>query len=156
MTHIINRPLTLSQFVPYRVVNLATSVSNGCSNSYQQQYDISIPEWRILARLAEEDKLNAKQIGIAAFMDKSTVSRAIKSLVAKALLVRVVDENDNRAARLSLTQQGIKMYTDIANHVLAWEAEMLSALTISERTTFFKLLDKLDAKVSEMRITDVN
>lgn len=150
MTQDRDRPLTLSQFVPYRMVNLATEISNGCSRVYREQFDISIPEWRVLARLAEQDNLNSKEVGKATFMDKSKVSRAIKLLEEKNLLARSKDAEDNRAAKLSLTKQGFDMYLNIANEALAWERDMLSALTQKESELLNKIMNKLDAKLTNM------
>ncbi len=145
-----NRTVMLNLFVPYRMVNLATNISNACSKIYRTEFDISVPEWRVLARLAENDKLNAKDIGKVTFMDKSKVSRAVKTLENKNLLIREKDEKDNRAAYLSLTTQGRDIYAKIAPKALDWEEELISSLDISEYRDLMRIMEKLDNKVEEM------
>ena len=145
------RPITLSQFVPYRMVNLATSISSDCSSVYRESFGITTPEWRVLARLAEQYPLNSKELGIAAFMDKSKVSRAINAMDKKALIFRSTDEKDKRAEKLSLTPKGLDLYREVAQKVLAWEADMLSALSKSEAATLTKIMDKLDKKLCTMK-----
>jgi DNA-binding MarR family transcriptional regulator len=145
-----NRTVMLNLFVPYRMVNLATNISNACSKIYRSEFDISIPEWRILARLAEHERLNAKDIGRVTFMDKSKVSRAVKILEEKQLIHRQKDENDNRAAYLSLSEMGIKIYAKIAPKALDWEEELIGALDVSEYRDLMRIIEKLDQKVLKM------
>jgi DNA-binding MarR family transcriptional regulator len=144
------RTVMLNLFVPYRMVNLATNISNACSKIYRTEFDLSVPEWRVLARLAEHDKLNAKDIGEVTFMDKSKVSRAVKILEDKQLIVREKDQMDNRAAYLSLSEDGHKMYAQIAPKALDWEEELISVLDVSEYRDLMRILEKLDRKVAQM------
>jgi DNA-binding MarR family transcriptional regulator len=145
-----NRTVMLNQFVPYRMVNLASNISNGCSKIYRSEFDISISEWRILARLAEHEKLNGKDIGRITFMDKSKVSRAIKILEEKQLIHRKKDVEDNRAVYLSLSEKGSEMYAEIAPRALDWEKELIEALDVSEYRDLMRIMEKLDKKVLEM------
>jgi DNA-binding MarR family transcriptional regulator len=145
-----NRTVMLNLFVPYRMVNLATNISNACSKIYLTEFDISIPEWRILARLAEHEKLNAKDIGRVTFMDKSKVSRAVKILEEKQLIHRQKDEQDKRAAYLSLSETGIKIYGKIAPKALDWEEELIGALDVSEYRDLMRIMEKLDNNVLQM------
>lgn len=136
--------MMLNAFLPYRMVNLASSVSNACSKVYKDEFDLSIPELRILARLAEHDKLNAKDIGQVTFMDKSKVSRAVKTLEDKSLITKEKNKTDNRANYLSLTEKGLALYSQIVPKALAWEKELISVLDASEYRDLVRILEKLD------------
>ena len=150
MTQKKHRTLMLNQFLPYRMVNLADGISNACSKIYREEFDVSIPEWRILARLAEHEKLNAKDIGDITFMDKSRVSRAVKLLEDKGLLLKVKDNTDNRASFLSLSESGRDLYAKIAPKALDWEAELIDVLDIVEYRDFLRVLEKLDARLEKL------
>lgn len=150
MSNSSNRTVMLNLFIPYRMVNLATGISNACSRIYRDEFDLSIPEWRILARLAEHDKLNAKDIGRITFMDKSKVSRAVKQLEDKILILREKDVKDNRAAYLSLTEDGHVLYSRIAPIALDWEEELLSVLDMTEYRNLMRIMEKLDTQVTKM------
>ncbi|WP_325894290.1 MarR family winged helix-turn-helix transcriptional regulator [Grimontia sp. NTOU-MAR1] len=151
MTQKKHRTLMLNQFLPYRMVNLADGISNACSKIYREEFDVSIPEWRILARLAEHEKLNAKDIGDITFMDKSRVSRAVKLLEDKGLLLKVKDNTDNRASFLSLSESGRDLYAKIAPKALDWEAELIDVLDTVEYRDFLRVLEKLDARLEKMK-----
>ncbi|MGK0305031.1 MAG: DNA-binding MarR family transcriptional regulator [Gammaproteobacteria bacterium] len=137
----------LKQFVPYRMVHLASNISLALSKIYKQKFDITIPEWRVLAQLAQQNKLYAKDIGDLTSMDKSKVSRAVKTLETKHYLIRQTDKSDNRAAYLSLTSQGKALYQNIAPKALQWERQFIGVLDASEHRELMKMLDKLDKQV---------
>jgi DNA-binding MarR family transcriptional regulator len=140
----------LKQFVPYRMVHLAANISLALSKIYKQEFDISIPEWRVLAQLAEQQKLYSKDIGEITSMDKSKVSRAVKVLENKQYLIKQTDTKDNRAAYLSLTAKGKALYQKIVPKALQWEKELTEVLDASEHNVLMKILDKLDEQVVQI------
>ena len=137
----------LNQFVPYRMVQLASNISLALSKIYKQTFDITIPEWRVLAQLAEQQKLYSKDIGEITSMDKSKVSRAVKALESKDYLIKQTDKKDNRAVYLSLSVKGQSLYQKIAPKALQWEKQFMSVLEASEHRNLMKVLDKLDKQV---------
>jgi DNA-binding MarR family transcriptional regulator len=140
----------LSQFVPYRMVHLASNISLALSKIYKQEFNISIPEWRVLAQLAEQQKLYSKDIGEITSMDKSKVSRAVKALESKNYLIRQTDKKDNRAAFLSLTVKGNSLYQKIAPKALQWERQLIGVLKASEFKDLMNILGKLDKQVLQI------
>ncbi len=142
--------LLLNQFIPYRMVNLAKQISDSLSQIYLEEFDITVPEWRILARLAEHDRQNAKCIGTVTFMDKSRVSRAVKLLDEKGYLFKEKDSLDNRATYLMLSDSGAELYHKIAPKALDWEAQLISALDISEYRDLMRIMEKLDQQLKVM------
>lgn len=151
MTEHSPRTVMLNQFIPYRMVNLAKRISDSCSDIYMDDFDVTVPEWRILARLAEHDRQNARDIGEVTFMDKSKVSRAVKLLDSKGYLVKAKDPNDNRVTYLSLSDTGRQLYNDIAPRALDWESRLISALDISEYRDLMRILEKLDRRLDTMK-----
>ncbi|MEC4724069.1 MarR family transcriptional regulator [Shewanella sp. D64] len=155
--------LSLQQFLPYRLVNVAQSISINFAEVYQTEFELTIPEWRILVNLAEHtnsehvasDKSNTGSTGISAkeltqlaSMDKSTVSRAVKLMLDKGYLTKHIDELDKRASLLTLTQTGKQLYHTIAPKALEWEAKLLEVLTTEEYQILMQILDKLDSKLA--------
>ena len=143
-------PVQLNQFVPYRMVHLASNISLALSKIYKKEFDITIPQWRVLAQLAEQQKLYSKDIGAITSMDKSKVSRAVKALENKDYLLRQTNIKDNRAAYLSLTVKGKTLYQKIAPKALQWESELISVLDANEHRVLMNILDKLDKQVFQV------
>ncbi|WP_299772156.1 MarR family winged helix-turn-helix transcriptional regulator [uncultured Pseudoteredinibacter sp.] len=142
--------LILNQFLPFRLVNIAKRVSDTYSWVYNREFGLSIPEWRILARLGEQPGLSSKLIGEITLMDKSKVSRGVKQLEDKGLLAKNKDQQDNRVYYLSLTEEGQQLYHSIVPTALDWEAELLQALDVSEYRDLFRVLEKLDRRLENM------
>lgn len=137
------RGLQLESFLPYLVNNLADRISTGLSKIYASEYGLSIPEWRILANLAEHGVLNAKQIVTTTGMEKSKVSRAVKNLTERGLILQRRKDADNRARDLALTDAGLSLYAELVPRALAWEGRLLESLSVSEYRDFMYLLGKL-------------
>lgn len=146
--------LKLASFLPYMLASLAQDVSTELSTIYAQQFELTVPEWRVLANLAEHDTLNARQIVETSSMVKSKVSRAVQSLDQRGLITQQTASGDARAKDLSLTEEGKALYRQIAPKALAWERSLLDGLTTGEYRDLMYLLEKLQTRVDEMKKGD--
>ena len=91
--------------------------------------------------------ISAKDLTLMASMDKSTVSRAVKLMLAKGYLVKHTDDKDKRASLLTLTEEGKQLYHVIAPEALKWEASLLDVLSDSEYRDLMRIIDKLDNRL---------
>ncbi|MDP2635618.1 MULTISPECIES: MarR family transcriptional regulator [unclassified Pseudoalteromonas] len=139
--------LDLATFLPYRLANLASKMSEEFANVYQQQSDLTIPQWRILFNLAQFGQSHAKALCEQAAMDKSTVSRAIKALIDKRYVLSLENPQDKRANLLALSDEGHSLYQQLAPAALAWEQDLLASLTQDEYTVLLSCLNKLQTKL---------
>ncbi|MCV6615481.1 MAG: MarR family transcriptional regulator [Cellvibrionaceae bacterium] len=142
--------LILNQFLPFRLVNLAKRVSDAYSWVYSREFGLTIPEWRILARLGEQPGLSSKVIGEITLMDKSKVSRGVKQLEAKGLLAKNKDSQDNRVYYLALTDAGMALYRQIVPTALEWEAQLLHSLDVPEYRDLFRVMEKLEQRLDQL------
>ncbi|MBH0056807.1 winged helix-turn-helix transcriptional regulator [Pseudoalteromonas sp. SWXJZ94C] len=141
--------IDLATFLPYQLTNIATLVSNDFAEVYQAQYGLNIPQWRILANLAQYGQSNARDLCRQANMDKSTVSRAVKALIDKEFVCSQLNEQDKRAALLTLSNNGWTLYEQIAPDALNWEKQLLSALNDEEYAVLNNIFDKLKSKLQQ-------
>lgn len=140
----------LQRFLPYRLVNTAEHTSVALSRIYSDQFDLSIPEWRILATLGAEGVLTAKQLSERTQMSKVTVSRATARLSEKKYLAREDDPVDGRVARLSLSSAGKRTYRKLVPRVMDWETQLTEDLSKQELEQLHALLSKLQKRLSEL------
>ncbi len=127
------RRLDLDRFLPYRLNVLAALTSEGVARLYSRQFGVSIPEWRILATLGDQDRLTAHAIGAHSQMHKTKVSRAVGDLISRGLVRREINKNDLREAFLSLTGEGRAVYDAIVPLALSYEVRLLEDLSDTER-----------------------
>ncbi len=141
--------LRLNRFLPYVINTLAERISAGLSTIYAEEYDLSIPEWRVIANLAEHGTLNARQIVAFTTMEKSMVSRAVNRLSQRGLVSQRRAKDDSRAKDLTLTKEGDTLYRAIVPRVLAWESDLLGTLSAGEYRDLMHTLDKLRAHLDD-------
>jgi len=151
MTSSGRRDLRLNSFLPYVLANLTERVSSSLSHIYADEFQLTIPEWRVIANLAEHDTLNARQIVEFTTMEKSKVSRAVSNLSARGLVSQQRARGDSRAKDLALTAAGKVLYRSIVPRVLAWERELLDELSPGEYRDLMYVLEKLGGRLQSMR-----
>jgi DNA-binding MarR family transcriptional regulator len=69
-------------------------------------YRISTEQYAVLSQLWNENGLYQSDLGKRVFKDRHNISRIIKSLERKALVIKKADENDARLTRCVLTKKG--------------------------------------------------
>lgn len=144
MSPIETGTLSLQNFLPYRLSTISNRISLSLANKYNKRFGINVHQWRIMAALGEERKLSAVAITHHIAMDKVTVSRGVKSLIEKQLVVKNLDPNDNRSYSLSLSDKGFDMYKELVPIALEHERQTIKNLTKEEQEVLNRLLDKLD------------
>lgn len=145
--------LELERFLPYVMNQLADQISTGLSHIYAHEFGLGIPEWRIIANLAQTRVLNARQIVDRTGMEKSRVSRAVRRLMDRGLVIGRRKEADNRAVDLALTADGVALYRQLVPRVLDWEQGLLDCLSAAEYRDLMHLLSRLQKQVSDISST---
>ncbi len=138
--------LRLERFLPYRLSVASNAVSGRIAAVYRARFGLSIPEWRMVAVIAERGEPVQADLVAATAMDKMTVSRAVAALVARGLVRRSTSAHDRRTSRLSLTAEGRRLYNEVAPLALALEAELLAPFSADERAQLFEMLERLQAQ----------
>lgn len=138
--------LVLERFVPYRLSVLSNTVSRAIARIYAERFDLTIPEWRVMAQLGRHGRLSASDIVGLTAMDKVRVSRAVARLVAVGRVAAIADAADRRRQLLTLTAAGKRIYREIVPLALAREARLLEVLEPGERRVLDLLLGKLQGQ----------
>ncbi len=139
-------PLDLGAFLPYRLSVLANRVSANFSAIYATRFQLTIPDWRVMAVLGQAGGLAADDVCQRTEMDKVTVSRAIARLHARGLVRRGTAAQDRRRLALDLTARGRAIYDRLVPLARDYEGWLRSALTPDEARTLDRLLDTLAAR----------
>lgn len=140
--------LKLDQFLPYRLSVASNRVSAAIASAYQALFGLKIPEWRLIAIMAERDGITQQALGIATRMDKVTVSRAAAALVERGLVARRPNPADQRSHLLELTATGRALYDDVAPKALELEAQVFAGFSAQELAVFRDMLDRIEASAA--------
>jgi DNA-binding MarR family transcriptional regulator len=147
--------LDLFGFVPFRLNRLAAEVSSALSVEYATRYGLDIPEWRVLATLGfRHEPCSAQYVADCTRTHKSTISRAVTSLMKRQMIERVENADDRREFRLRLTRKGATLYEELIPRLLRKEQEILSCLSAQERRDLARLLGKLEESLDLVQTSE--
>jgi DNA-binding MarR family transcriptional regulator len=146
--------LSLERFMPYRLSYSANLVSEAIAQQYSVIFDLTIPEWRVVAHVAEQSGITQQEIGLRTRMDKVTVSRATIALAARGYIARNKNAADRRSRLLSLTAAGRRLYAAIAPKALELERAVFGQFSAAEIAAFSGFLRRIDAAASAARAAD--
>ena len=136
--------LRLQDYLPYRLSVASNAVSRLIARAYEQRFGLKIPQWRLIAVLADEGPLTPQALCGRTIMDKVTVMRAAQRLLQRRLLRRLPNRQDRRSHRLALTRSGARLYRQIVPLALACEAHLLRGLAPAEVARLDRLLRRLE------------
>jgi len=128
---------------------VAREISNSLARKYAAEFGISIPEWRVIAHLAEVERCSSGDICARTAMDKAKVNRAVTRLVAAGMVVAQTSSEDRRLNVLTLSRRGRSVYERIVPLALDHEKFLTDALSAAERASLLGILDKLHQRVQE-------
>lgn len=142
--------LSLPDYLPYKLSIASNRVSGLIARAYQSRFGLSVWEWRVLAVLGHGKSLSAQEICEATAMDKVMVSRAIRNLHDRELVQRKPRQDDRRAADITLTKEGQRIYTEVVPLALEYETALMEGISSQDRETLKALLEKLETRAGEL------
>ncbi len=143
-------PLQLENFLPYRLNVLAARISKTLARRYEQTYDLTIPEWRVMATLGQFGMRTAKDIAAHSEMDKIKVSRAVQRLAHKNWIEKSPNKDDRRETYLKLSNAGERTYREIVPQALGYEDTLLADLSNEERVVLDRIINHFMARAEEL------
>ena len=118
----------LSAFLPYQLAVASSRISKGFSELYRAEFGLTIPEWRVLAHLAQSDQVSVREIQARVDMDKSKVSRAAARLEAQGLIEKRENLEDRRLLDMRLTSKGRDLIARIVPIADAYQTQILAQI----------------------------
>ena len=143
--------LILEDFLPYRLAILSHTVSTTIAQVYEKRFNLSIPEWRVIAILGRFPGLSAVEVAERTFMDKVAVSRAVTKLVKNGRIDRQFADADRRRSILNLSEEGRRVHDEVAPLALQFERDLLDGLSEDDRGRLDTIVERL---MKQARILD--
>jgi DNA-binding MarR family transcriptional regulator len=109
----------------------------------------------VLATLGfRHEPCSAQYVADCTRTHKSTISRAVTSLLKRQIIERVENADDRREFRLQLTPKGAELYEELIPRLLRREQEILSCLSAQDRKDFARLLGKIEASLDLVQTSE--
>lgn len=146
----LRQPLALDDLLLYRLARLLAVGGSMVIRLCEGRFGITRREWRVIARLAQEQDLLSSELAERIQLDRARTSRAITSLVAKKLLRRQAGVADRRQARLALTDEGRALYDALFPLVCEINQGLLAALPAADVQRLDRALAAMQQQADRM------
>ena len=146
----LRRPRALDDLLLYRLARLLSVGGSMVIRLCEGRFGITRREWRVIARLAQEQELLSSQLADSIQLDRARTSRAITSLVAKKLVRRRAGAADRRQARLALTAEGRALYGALFPLVCEINQGLLAAVPAADVQRLDRALAAMQQQADRM------
>jgi DNA-binding MarR family transcriptional regulator len=144
--------LDLDRYVTAYFVWIANKLTRGASQHYLNLFGVGSEVWRCMVLLAIHDTISAQQISQIIGMDKASVSRCFKQMLAKKLIALELDAADGRIRLASLTLHGRHIHDQILGIALARERALVQVLKQEEIDTLLGLLKRVHENLPAVEV----
>ncbi len=112
-----------------------------------QPSGLKVTQFTLLANLSKRGDLPLTRLAQALVMDRTTLTRNLKPLVARGL-VTIEQEDDQRVRRIAITEQGTRVFEEALPHWQEVQARLVERLGYER---WSGLIADLAATVSEVQ-----
>jgi DNA-binding MarR family transcriptional regulator len=116
----------------------------------QARHHLSVQHWRILLTLAHHNGATAVEIIARWALQPMSVSRAIRELEQRGLIIRRIGPNDRRSQNLFLTRKGRRVYDTVVPDANARYHDIVDCLAPAERARLARTLVALIASAKRL------
>jgi MarR family transcriptional regulator, 2-MHQ and catechol-resistance regulon repressor len=106
-------------------------------------HDVSVTQCYALETIVEHGPMRLSALAARLFLDKSTTSRVVSTLVRKGYVEQRADASDGRATTLSATRQGQKLCARITDDLVGQQRQLLQDLDPDVRAGVVQVLRRL-------------
>jgi DNA-binding MarR family transcriptional regulator len=121
----------------------ASFIVSGEFHATLKNWDLSVPEWRVLACLMDVEGLSVGELAAMALMKQPGLTKVLDRMERDELLNRRGTSDDRRRVTIHLTAKGRARVKPAQRAAKAHEAELMSQFTDEQRATIKSALDLL-------------
>jgi len=146
----LREPAGLDDLLLYKLSRLLAVGGSMVIRLCEGRFGITRREWRVIARLAQEQELLSSELADSIQLDRARTSRAVSSLVAKKLVRRQAGPSDRRQARIALTDKGRSLHASLFPLVCEINRGLLAPLAAADVRQLDVTLAALQAQADAM------
>jgi DNA-binding MarR family transcriptional regulator len=106
-------------------------------------HDVSVTQCYALETLVEHGPMRLSALADRLFLDKSTTSRVVNTLVRKGYAEQRADATDGRAMLINATRQGQRLCTQISSDLIEQQKQLLGDLAPEIRAGVVQVIQRL-------------
>ena len=139
-------------YLAYLLARASFNVSNEF-HAMLKTWDMSVPEWRVLACLTDAEGLSVGELAAMALMKQPRLTKVLDRMERDGLLRRRGAAADRRRVTLHLTAKGRTRVAPVQRAASRHESELLAQFTAAERAIIKHALDLLIGRAGTAKTT---
>lgn len=147
--------LNVDDFLTFRLTRLSNALRTNLTKRYLEEFELSLPEWRLLALVARFAPMRFSEVTARSSMDKGQVSRTLRVMATRGLTkMKTIKDRGSRSTEalaapvmVSITPKGTALYKAVLPVARRRQADLLLTLSESERVALSSIIDKLFATI---------
>ncbi|NBE50566.1 MarR family winged helix-turn-helix transcriptional regulator [Streptomyces boluensis] len=105
--------------------------------------EVTSTQFAVLSAVAEEPETDQNSISRRVSLDTSTVAEVVNRLAARGYLTRTKDTVDRRRNLLSLSPDGVRLFTEVSRAAAAMTDRLVEILPDDDRKELVRILQNL-------------
>ena len=139
-----NEDIPLPDFLTYRISKVQAKLNAQASAILSKYAGLTLSQWRVLALVGDAGETRMSDVARGAALDKGLVSRNLKVLVEKGLILTRQDHEDHRIQHLCLTAEGVEVFHTTLPKMRLRQNHLKSAVPPTELEALYSALEKLE------------
>lgn len=136
--------LTVNDFLTTMLAQLVTALRSSITEPYARQFDLTVPEWRLLALLAHGEPMSFAELVRQATSDKALVSRTLRLLEDRGLItLDSTGTSPRKRLACRISPDGAALHAQVMPLARRGQASVIRLLTPEERHGLYTGLRKL-------------
>jgi DNA-binding MarR family transcriptional regulator len=147
--------LKINEFLTFHLMRLSSMAKSNAARVYLDPAGLSVPEWRLVATVANYSPVPFSDITAMTTMDKGQVSRTLRSAQAKGLVTTELVPADRRGLSesgtsasisrviVSITPAGREMYDKVMPIAQSYQAGLINLMSVEERRVLVDVLQRV-------------
>jgi DNA-binding MarR family transcriptional regulator len=123
-----------------RLLLLAKMIERVASRKLQEEFDLSVAQWRVLAFVCISGPATAAFIGDAAEADPAEISRAVKALAGRELVTRTFERGNRKTMVIAPTDEGAALFSRVRRERQKYFARITRRLSASRKADVGRFL----------------
>ena len=146
----VDQPLDLYNHLPFQLAVVTNLLQLNKDAAIKDISDLEPREFRVLLNIGSYMPIKAADIAYLGRLDSYSVSRAVKILIQRKLVLVEISTTNLKIKNLILSEKGLQIYYRLRDSINERTEELESVLTVEERMTIMCGLIKLECKAESM------
>ncbi len=136
-----------ANLISFSIQNLAVQLSKSADRVLQEQLGIGLSQFKILSIVQDNQRLLQRHIATALNQTEASVSRQVKLLHRRQLLVTRLNPKDHRQHLTTLTPNGLRIIASALEVLEAFQTQLVAGLSNRQQTELLQTLADIEQRV---------